>query len=57
MAAVDALQREEIDMAIADLKCAESWDDTYAEVRGEHEAAFIPANLELLEQIRDTQGG
>lgn len=55
--ALSALQQEEISMAVADFECAEGWNDLYMEVSREYEKDFIAANRELLEQIRDAQGG
>lgn len=57
MEALEALQQEEIDMAVADFECARDWQDLYTEVSQEYEADFIAENREILEQIREAQGG
>ncbi|MDP9495953.1 MAG: hypothetical protein M3P87_12025 [Actinomycetota bacterium] len=57
MDAVAAIQQEEIDLAVADFECREGYNETYQAVSEEYEADFIAANREVLEQIRDAQGG
>jgi hypothetical protein len=57
MEALAALQQEEIDLAVADFECRDDYFEVYQEVSEEYEADFIAENRELLEQIRDSQGG
>ncbi|MFP3913432.1 MAG: hypothetical protein ACLFWM_01030 [Actinomycetota bacterium] len=57
MEAVEALQQEEIDIAVTDFECAEGWNDTYTEVNSEYEADFIEENRDTLEEIRQAQDG
>jgi hypothetical protein len=57
MEALSALQQEEIDLAVADFECRGDYYEVYQEVSQEYEADFIAANREILEQIRETQGG
>lgn len=55
--ALEALQQEEIGIAVADLDCAEGYDDRYVEVAQEYESDFIADNRATLEEIRGAQGG
>ena len=55
--ALAALQQEEIDMAVADWECGTGINDIYMEVSEDYEADFVAANRDILEQIRDAQGG
>lgn len=55
--ALEALQQEEIDLAVANFECGQGFDEAYQEIAAEYEADFIAANRDLLEQIRDAQGG
>lgn len=55
--ALAALQQEEIDLAVADFECGADYWDVYQEVSAEYEADFIAANRDVLEQIREAQGG
>ncbi len=57
MEALAALQQEEIDLAVADFECRGDYWETYQEVSEEYEAEFVEENREILEQIRDAQGG
>ncbi len=57
MEALAALQQEEIDLAVADLECRGDYYEEYQEISEEYEADFIAANREILEQIRESQGG
>lgn len=57
MEAVEALQQEEIDMAVANFECSDGWQDAYTEISQEYEADLIAENREILEQIREAQGG
>ena len=44
-------------MAVADWECGSAVEEVYMEVAADYEADFIAANREVLEQIRDAQGG
>jgi hypothetical protein len=55
--ALAALQQEEIDLAVANFECSVDYNEVYEEVSKEHEAEFIAANRDTLEQIREAQGG
>jgi hypothetical protein len=55
--ALAALQQEEIDLAVADFECGSDFNDLYTEVSADYEADFIEENRDLLEQVRDAQGG
>jgi hypothetical protein len=57
MDALAALQQEEIDLAVADFECRDGYWETYQEVTEDYEADFIAANREILEQIKESQGG
>jgi hypothetical protein len=57
MKALAALQQEEIDVAVADFECRGDYWEVYQEVSEEYEVDFIAENREILEQIRDAQGG
>jgi len=57
MEALAALQQEEIDLAVADFECRGDYYEVYQEVAEDYEADFIADNREILEQIRDSQGG
>ena len=57
MEALAALQQEEIDLAVADFECRGDYYEVFQEVSEEYEADFVAANREILEQIRDAQGG
>lgn len=57
MEALAALQQEEIDLAVADFECRGDYWEVYQGVSEEYEADFIAENREILEQIRDAQGG
>ena len=48
-----ALQQEEIDLAVADFECSESFQKTVSELQQEYEAEFIGKNRGLLDQLRD----
>lgn len=55
--ALAALQQEEIEVAVADYECGKNHIETYEEVARDYESEFIAANREVLEMIRDAQGG
>lgn len=55
--ALAALQQEEIDLAVADFECGADYWDVYQEVSTEYEADFIAANRDILEKIREAEGG
>lgn len=55
--ALEALQQEEIDLAVANFECGSDFSDLYQEVSADYEGEFIEEHRELLEQIRDAQGG
>ena len=55
--ALAALQQEEIDLAVADWECGQGFDDLYQEVTADYESEFIAEHRDLLEQIREAQGG
>jgi hypothetical protein len=55
--ALAALQQEEIDLAVADFECGKGYNELYQEVAADYEADFIAQNRDILEQIRDAQGG
>jgi hypothetical protein len=57
MEALAALQQEEIDMAVADFECRGDYYEVYQEVSEDYEAEFVEQNREILEQIREAQGG
>jgi hypothetical protein len=57
MDALAALQQEEIDVAVADFECRDNYWEVYQEISQEYEADFIAANREILDQIRESQGG
>ena len=57
MEALTALQQEEIDLAVADFECRGDYYEVYQEVSEEYEAEFVEQNREILEQIREAQGG
>jgi hypothetical protein len=57
MEALAALQQEEIDLAVADFECRGDYYEVYQEVSEEYEAEFVEQNREILEQIREAQGG
>jgi hypothetical protein len=57
MEALAALQQEEIDLAVADFECRGDYYEVYQEVSEDYEAEFVEQNRELLEQIREAQGG
>lgn len=57
MDALAELQQEEIDLAVADFECRDNYWEVYQEVSEEYEADFIAANREILEQIKESQGG
>jgi len=57
MEALAALQQEEIDMAVADFDCRGDYYEVYQEVSEDYEAEFVEQNREILEQIREAQGG
>ena len=57
MEALAALQQEEIDLAVADFECRGDYYEVYQEVSEEYEAEFVEQNREILEQIRQAQGG
>jgi hypothetical protein len=54
--ALVALQREEVDLAVADVDCADGFDELQAEVAQAYESDFIAENRETLEAIRDGRG-
>lgn len=55
--ALGALQQEEIDLAVANFECGSDYNELYQEVAADYEADFIAENRDVLEQIRDAQGG
>lgn len=55
--ALDALQQEERDLAVANFECSRDYQERYQEVVAEFEADFIEENREILEQIREAQNG
>lgn len=55
--ALSTLQQEEIDTAVAAYECQGDYYEVYQEINAEYEADFIAANREMLEQIREIQGG
>lgn len=55
--ALAELQQEEIDLAVADFECGQGFEEVYTEVSAEYEAEFIAQNREILEQIREAEGG
>jgi len=55
--ALTALQQEEIDLAVANFECTGDYDEQYQAIAADFEAEFIAANKDILEQIRDAQGG
>jgi hypothetical protein len=57
MDALTALQQEEIDLAVADFECRGDYYEVYQEVSEDYEAEFVEQNREILEQIREAQGG
>jgi hypothetical protein len=57
MEALAALQQEEIDLAVADFECRGDYYEVYQEVSEDYEAEFVEQNREILEQIREAQGG
>lgn len=56
MEALEALQQEEIDMAVADYECGAGYEEIYQEVSEEYESEFIAANRDALEEIREAEG-
>lgn len=56
-AALEALRKEEVAAAGADLRCRESTDSMMAAVRAEYEQQFVDENREVLDQIKAAQGG
>lgn len=52
VAALRALQQEEIDMAVASYECGHELEAVYSEVRAEYEADLIATNRETFEQLR-----
>jgi hypothetical protein len=57
MDALAALQQEEIDLAVADFECRDDYWEVYQEISEEYEADFVAENRDVLEQIRESQGG
>jgi hypothetical protein len=57
MEALAALQQEEIDLAVADFECRGDYYEVYQEVSEDYEAEFVEQHREILEQIREAQGG
>jgi hypothetical protein len=57
MDALAALQQEEIDMAVADFECRDDYWEVYQDISEEYEADFVAENRDILEQIRESQGG
>lgn len=55
--ALAELQQEEIDLAVANYECGGDFNEVYQEVSAEYEVDFIDDNREILEQIREAQGG
>jgi hypothetical protein len=55
--ALEALQQEEIDLAVADYECRGDYYEVMADISEEYEADFIAENREALEQIRDAENG
>ena len=55
--ALAALQQEEIDLAVTNFECTGDYDEQYQEIASEFEAEFVAANRDILEQIRDAEGG
>ena len=51
--ALAALQQEEIDLAVANFKCSESFQETVAELQQEYESEFIGKNRGLLDELRE----
>lgn len=54
--ALAALNKEEIDLALANLDCSAGFQDTYREVSEEYEADFINQNRTRLEELRSNSG-
>ena len=52
--ALSALQQEEIDLAVANFECSESFQETVAELQREYESEFIGKNRGLLDELRET---
>ncbi|MCY3540092.1 MAG: hypothetical protein OXH10_09605 [bacterium] len=50
--ALEALQQEEIDLAVAAFECGEDLDDLLQELYREYEADFVRDNRDVLEQLR-----
>lgn len=51
--ALAALQQEEIDLAVANFECSESFQETVAELQQEYESEFIGKNRGLLDELRE----
>ena len=52
--ALSALQQEEVDLAVANFDCSESFQETVAELQREYESEFIGKNRGLLDELRET---
>jgi hypothetical protein len=57
VAALEALQQEEIEIAVAAAECQGDFEEVYAEVSAEYESEFIAANQTKLEEIRASADG
>lgn len=53
--ALEALQQEEIDMAVADFECGKDMEDLHMEVSQKYEKDLIAEHRDTLEEIRDLQ--
>lgn len=53
--ALEALQQEEIDMAVADFECGTDLDELMQEVSADYEQEIIEEHRDTLEEIRDLQ--
>ena len=54
--ALDALQQEEIDLAVAEYECSQPLQDIYTAASEDIERALVAENRELFEQLRESQG-
>lgn len=57
VAALEALQQEEIDLAVAAAECQGDWEEVYMEVSAEYEGEFIAANQAKLDEIKASLDG
>ncbi len=56
-AALEALQQEEIELAVAAAECQGDWEEVYMEVSAEYESEFIAANQAKLDEIKSSLDG